>query len=478
MFLELVFCGKLSTTRGGIPCGTATTHLFRSKEFKQKQKVAGVRACSPQEVVRHIDNGQAMYCHLLSALLCREEIQFITATFAYTIVEAFHMLEVEWRNLCDDIRRGELTTRITDPDLRAAMSKLMPRPDSKLADIIHEKCSSLNCWAEVIPALWPDCKYVYSIMTGSMEPYVNRLKHYSGCLPLVSADYGSTESWIALNANPKAEPGDATFTVVPSLAYFEFIPINHTRHKDSENALSAQALQAGDSDSSEKLNLVSLTEVKVGHEYEVVITTYGGLYRYRLGDIVRVTSFFNASPQLSYVCRKNVLLSVHIDKNSEKDLQIAVNEAMNTLTTHDAKAELIDFTSFADLSGERGHYVVFWELNKRDSGKAMNGDGQNQDEEHQDSHFNESILQKCATAMDAAFVEPGYVGSRKVKTIGALELCLVERGTFRSLLNRYLARGMGAIAQYKTPRCVTSQEMRDILTRRVICSVRSTAYAV
>ncbi|KAH7293633.1 hypothetical protein KP509_28G034400 [Ceratopteris richardii] len=475
MFLELVFCGKLSTTKGGIPSGTATTHLFRSKEFKQKQKVAGVRACSPEEVVRHSDNGQAMYCHLLSALLCREELQFITATFAYTIVEAFHMLEVEWRNLCDDIRRGELSSRITDPDLRAAMSKLMQSPNSELAAVIYEKCSSLDCWADVIPALWPNCKYIYSIMTGSMEPYVSRLKHYSGSLPLVSADYGSTESWIAVNANPKAEPRDATFTVVSSLAYFEFIPVRSTRASDDDELL-APAVQEVASDCFDEPSPVSLTGVEVGREYEVVLTTYGGLYRYRLGDIVRVTSFFNASPQLAYVCRKNVLLSVHIDKNSEKDLQIAVNEAMNELKRHDAKAELIDFTSLADLSTEPGHYVVFWELSKRIGGNAISGDGLSHADEHEGARFDKSILQKCATAMDAAFVEPGYVGSRKVKTIGALELCLVERGTFRSLLNRYLQRGIGAIAQYKTPRCVTSEAMRDILIKRVVYSVRSTAY--
>ncbi|MCO5603643.1 hypothetical protein L7F22_057794 [Adiantum nelumboides] len=193
MFLELVFSGKLSTTKGGISLGIATTHLFRSKEFKQKQKFARVRACSPDEVVRHSDNRQAMYCHLLCALLCWDELEFITATFAYTIVEAFHTLEREWANLCNDIRQGELTRWITDVEVRAAMSKLMPRPDPELADTISSKCSALEGWAGVIPQIWPNCKYIYSIMTGSMEPYLDRLHHYAGAMPLVSADYGATE---------------------------------------------------------------------------------------------------------------------------------------------------------------------------------------------------------------------------------------------------------------------------------------------
>ncbi|KAH7293623.1 hypothetical protein KP509_28G033800 [Ceratopteris richardii] len=340
MFLELVFCGKLSITKGGIPCGTATTHMFRSKQFNQKQKVAVVRACSPQEVVGHSNNKEAMYCHLLSALLCRKEIQFITATFAYTLVEAFHTLELEWRNLCDDIRRGELSGRFNDTSLRSAMSKLMPGPNPELADTIEEQCSSLECWAEVIPALWPNCKYIYTIMTGSMVPYVSRVKHYSGSLPLVSADYGSTESWIAVNANPKAEPSDVTFTVVPSLTYFEFLPVAYSSCQNSAESRLEAALQVN-----REAIPVSFTEVEVGRDYEVLLTTYGGLYRYRLGDIVKVTGFFNSSPQLAYVCRRNVLLTVHIDKNSGKDLQIAVDLAMKELKSQDPKAELVDFTS-------------------------------------------------------------------------------------------------------------------------------------
>lgn len=57
--------------------------------------------------------------------------------------------------------------------------------------------------------------------------------------------------------------------------------------------------------------------------------TYGGLYRYRMGDIVRVTGFLNATPQ--NVCRKNVLLTINIDKTTENDLQMVVQKAANLL---------------------------------------------------------------------------------------------------------------------------------------------------
>lgn len=41
-------------------------------------------------------------------------------------------------------------------------------------------------------------------------------------------------------------------------------------------------------------------EVTVGSYYEVVITSIDGLYRYRMGDVVRVTGFYNKTPLLEF----------------------------------------------------------------------------------------------------------------------------------------------------------------------------------
>ncbi|KAI5059646.1 hypothetical protein GOP47_0025965, partial [Adiantum capillus-veneris] len=79
----------------------------------------------------------------------------------------------------------------------------MPTPDPKLAHGIASKCSTPEGWAGVIPHIWPNCKYIY----------LDRLRHYAGALPLVSTDYGSAESYIGVNTNPKAERRDVTFTV-------------------------------------------------------------------------------------------------------------------------------------------------------------------------------------------------------------------------------------------------------------------------
>ncbi|KAG5231440.1 jasmonoyl--L-amino acid synthetase JAR [Salix suchowensis] len=177
---------------------------------------------------------------------------------------------------------------------------------------------------------------------------------------------------------------------------------------------------------------VGLTEVKIGEDYEIIVTTFAGLYRYRLGDVVRVAGFHNSTPELKFVCRRNLILSINIDKNTEKDLQLS------------EKLEIIDFSSLVDLSTDPGHYEV---------------------------------LKECCDCLDRSFIDAGYVSSRKVKAIGPLELRVVWRGTFQKILEHYLGLGT-VVSQFKTPRCVgpMNSKVQQILCNNVAKTYFSTAF--
>ncbi|GJT16528.1 probable indole-3-acetic acid-amido synthetase GH3.1 [Tanacetum coccineum] len=77
--------------------------------------------------------------------------------------------------------------------------------------------------------------------------------------------------------------------------------------------------------------IIDLAYVEIGKEYELVITTYAGLCRYRLGDILQVTGFHNFAPQFKFIRRKNVLLSIDADKTDEPELQSAIEKASEHL---------------------------------------------------------------------------------------------------------------------------------------------------
>lgn len=178
------------------------------------------------------------------------------------------------------------------------------------------------------------------------------------------------------------------------------------------------------------------------------------MYRYRLGDVVKVKGFHNSTPELQFICRRNLLLTINIDKNTEKDLQLAVEAAAKLLA--EEKLEVVDFTSRVDFSTEPGHYVIFWEIS---------GDPRAE------------ILQECCNCLDRSFVDAGYVSSRKVNTIGPLELRIVKRGTFHKILDHYVGLG-AAVSQFKTPRCVgpTNSTVLQILSLNGVKSYFSTAF--
>ncbi|XXG42278.1 hypothetical protein AAC387_Pa01g2596 [Persea americana] len=451
--LQFIFSSKQFKTGGGLTAGTATTNVYRNEQFKKTMSDLQSQCCSPDEVIFGPDFHQSLYCHLLCGLIFCDEVQFISSAFAHTIVRAFQTLEHVWEELCIDIREGVLSSIVTVPSIRAAVSKLL-KPNPELADSIYKKILGLNEWYGVIPELWPNVKYIYGIMTGSMEPYLKKLRHYAGGLPLISADYGSSEGWIGVNVHPRLPPELVTYVVLPDIGYFEFIPLKERIEEQVVDKTLSTTLYM-------ESEPVGLTEVKVGEEYEIIVTNFAdlcyliaGLYRYRLGDVVKVMGFYNSTPELQFVCRRNLLLTINIDKNTEKDLQLAVEAASKLLAEN--KLEVIDFTSYVDLSKEPGHYVIFWEL----SGESC-----------------EEVLIECSNCMDRSFVDAGYVSSRKVKAIGPLELRVVRRGTFQNILDHYLGLG-GAVSQYKTPRCIgtSNSTVLQILCNNVITSCFSTIF--
>jgi auxin responsive GH3 family protein len=134
----------------------------------------------------------------------------------------------------------------------------------------------------------------------------------------VCTRYGSSECFFGINLRPACDPSEVAYTMMPNMAYFEFLPVDD--------------VAAGDDDA--RSRLVDLARVEAGREYELVVTTYAGLNRFRVGDVLRVTGFHNAAPQFRFVCRRNVLLSVDFDKTDEAELQRAVEVASALLRPH------------------------------------------------------------------------------------------------------------------------------------------------
>lgn len=182
-----------------------------------------------------------------------------------------------------------------------------------------------------------------------------------------------------------------------------------------------------------------------------------GLYRYRIGDVLQVAGFHNRVPQFRFICRRNVVLSVDNDKTNEEDLHKSVAVAKKLLEPYGAL--LVEYTSYADASSVPGHYVLYWEIQQHPSAAAN------------DSvlEISSEVLQDCCIAVEEQL---DYVYRRcrsHDKSVGPLEIRVVEPGTFESLMDLFINQG-GSINQYKTPRCIKCVSAHNLLNGNVKAS--------
>ncbi|KAL0672652.1 hypothetical protein Bca4012_000632 [Brassica carinata] len=429
-----------SGTSGGVPKLIPMT----AEELEQRMLFSSLHRpliskdqvqISPHGIYTCDDTTQSMYCQLLCGLLQRESVSRLGAPFASSFLKVIKFLEDHWKELCSNIRTGRVSDWITDPQCLSGVGKFLTAPNPELASLIEQECGKKS-WEAIVRRLWPNAKCIEAVVTGSMAQYIPMMDFYCCGLPLISSFYASSECFLGLNLNTLRKPSDAAYTIIPSMAYFEFIEVEKDHQETSHDPTK---------------NIVDLVDVKVGHDYEPVITTFSGLYRYRLGDVLRVTGFYNNAPEFQVAGRKKVVLSIDMDKTYEEDLLKAVTNAKLLLEPHDLM--LIDFTSRVDSSSFPGHYVLYWELGSKVKDAKLEPDAE--------------VMEECCFTMEESLDSVYRKGRKNDKNIGPLEIKVVKSGAFDELMNFFVARG-SSVSQYKTPRSVTDEEAVKVLEASVV----------
>jgi hypothetical protein len=72
--------------------------------------------------------------------------------------------------------------------------------------------------------------------------------------------------------------------------------------------------------------LSRLHELEAGREYEIIVTPRGGLARYRIGDRVRVTRFYQSTPCLEFIGRSDEVCDLVGEKLNESFVQSCLSQ--------------------------------------------------------------------------------------------------------------------------------------------------------
>ncbi|KAH7927996.1 hypothetical protein BV22DRAFT_1031156 [Leucogyrophana mollusca] len=355
--------------------------------------------------------------HALFAL-ADPALEFMYMCFSTTFVDMIRYVEEQWETLINSIETGELPNYEDVDAVREYLTPKFPPQPSRAAELRAIGISTdTPGW---LARVWPRLKTVVSIASGMFGAAVPKMQHYLGPNVLIrTLGLTASEGFVGLEYNPS----DLNLFKAASDSVIEYLDV------------SADVSHA---------NLVPAWEIQTGHQYEVVMTTRDGLWRYRLEDVIEVAGFDpeDGVPVLKYVDRRNVLARLGGTMTSGKVLTDAI------LATQDALGKIAEFTVVMDhrTMPSRFGYIVEIE-------GALGPDvhaARQKVTEH--LRLTGLVLQK--------FIDGGIIGQPSIR--------ILKPGTFAEFRQRKVELANSGAGQMKVPVVLSDEPAQKWLFERVM----------
>ena len=297
--LQMASDWRESYTPSGVPCG-AITGLTSSMQ----SPLVRITYCLPAEAAR-IKAIEAKY-YVALRMSAYRELGCLIAANPSTILSIVRLGDREKETLIRDIAQGtidpkwEISKEILD-SFRWRW-RIKHRAAAKRMEQAIERTGRL------LPKdYWPNLCLLANWTGGTMGSYLNAYPEYFGDVPVRDVGLIASEGRMTI---PIA---DTTSAGVLDIRHniFEFIPADQIDKPNPEMLLPH--------------------ELKEGHDYFILLTTPGGLYRYNIHDMVRCKGFEGRAPLVEFLNKGAHFSSMTGEKLSEYQVVSAVNSAQKTL---------------------------------------------------------------------------------------------------------------------------------------------------
>lgn len=258
----------------------------------------------------------------LRLALAEEDLVSVQSIFHYDTLLTFGYLESNWQTILRDMRDGTVSTDL--PKGLAEKLIAASRADGERLRTL-EKILDGGFSSPVVPRIWPRLRFVSGIGDDSSWQTA-ALKKYTGDIPLGYFTYTSSE----VMAGVVTGMDKSEYLLLPRSAYYEFLPEGSDR-------------------------TIPLGEIQAGERYELVVTTFSGLYRYKMGDVIKVTGFRGQAPTFRVCGRVGQQLNIAGEKIDAATLSETVRILQGKGT------DVYDFTVTVLPCSSPGRYVFFME---------------------------------------------------------------------------------------------------------------------
>jgi hypothetical protein len=256
-------------TPAGIPFGAASGLIYQSSpRWLQNAFVA------PYEVSQ-IEDFEAKY-YLIMRLALEQDISFFGTPNPSTILRLVESADRFKDQIIKDIRDGTIDSRWNLPtEIYDQLICRLSKNRTRARELEHfaTKDGTLR------PRdYWPRLQLIGCWKGGTVGIRLKEFRRwFAASTPVRDLGYMASEAQMTL---PVSDAGSAGILAIDA-NFYEFIP-------EAEIGRT-------------KPTTLTCTEVDEGETYYIVLTTPGGLYRYDINDVVRVTGFFNQTPLIEFV---------------------------------------------------------------------------------------------------------------------------------------------------------------------------------
>lgn len=398
--------------------GGQTVSCLSSIPFINMEPIVKFYTCSPKEVMfPDPDVDMDMHYVKLRFALQHRDISYLGTVFITTLESMFFYLEENWQMICDDIEKGTLNENVRIPDhIRASLQKKIKPLPKRAAQLRAEFEKGFDV-SPIVPRIWPKCEWMYGMGTGSLSHYQQRLRRYMGeDMAIYYVGYAATEALMAV----PIEMNSYEYVMLPQNGFYEFLPV----------------------DAPEGTTPLTMGELEVGKEYELILTNMSGFYRYRIEDVIKVTGYYHQSPKVTFCYRLNQIANI----SGEKINQLAFDEIVGNFS--DKMDEMfVGYSIYPDRSTSPGHYILLVEGTKEHT------------KEEEKAYAEE--FEKCLCAGNVSvgpLIKSGALGHCEVK--------FLKKGTYDDY--RQMLKDNGAnLNQIKPIKVINSEERREFFFNHV-----------
>lgn len=359
------------------------------------------------------------YLQLRFALENRK-VSYLGSIVVTLLTTMFDYLEENWEMLCDDIEKGIINPNIKcTPELRKKFSKKFKPNPTRAAELRREFEKGFD--DPIAPRIWPKLVWAYGMMGSNLSVYIDKLRKSVGDLPLHNMGYAAAEGFFAA----PVELNVSDSCLLPYCIFFEFLPVN----EDAEKAETNQ-------------RPLLINELEVGKEYEIIVSNFSGLYRYKMEDIVRVTKMYNNTPRVELLYRKNLSMNVANEKTTTQMVDFAASE-----TAKEAEIGFAGYSFYADYSTTPPRYCMLIEPEKE---------------------VTEEMRQKLIKILDEKLkdVNEKYYKYRRWGMLNAPEVLILENKTYWDYRENLRNNGV-VLNQIKPVTVIHSQAHKDFFFAKV-----------